>query len=486
MPTRKSPSAPVMVFCSYSHKDERQKNNLLTHLKVLERSGVVSTWHDRKITAGQDWATEIDTHLKKAKIVLLLISANFMASDYCTGIELKQAMRRHARGTARVIPIILKPCVWQIMPLHRLQALPKDGKPITRWTNKDAAYTDVAEGIRRAVEDLTAVGGATKNPSVPKQASTNEKPRSAPITPRPRTTQPVSKVVPPAQAGKPAGDKSASIQPAPQRKRPTPVTSNTKATKSRREPATPVTSAVFLPREIVSRHVEEAFKDRPKRHSGIVWLQGVWVSMREDAPLKPTLFIDDKFREDVQRVAHAGKPPLFPFGTRNVPQHNTSRLQIVQQHAIADGRGGQDEIQLTLYANGAVAVALNVTNLSGRDMNNWSAGIRINPDDVQRRLEQAWGFAVRWWRHHFKTRASSGDKLLYNIGLFDTDQYRFERPPQSLSNSYSLSTGSRPNPLMIHNEPKLISGSVFARPGPEISDAVKMLQMRFDELERFR
>jgi branched-chain amino acid transport system substrate-binding protein len=126
---------------------------LLTHLKGLQRDGVIGIWHYRDITAGKEWATEIDSHLKDAKIILLLVSAYFIASEYCSGIELQQALARHANKSARVIPIILRPCDWETMPLRELEVLPTGGKAITSWGVRDAAFKNVARGVRLAVEE---------------------------------------------------------------------------------------------------------------------------------------------------------------------------------------------------------------------------------------------------------------------------------------------------------------------------------------------
>jgi hypothetical protein len=148
------PVEPVELFLSYSHKDEALRDELLNHLAVLKRQHVISTWHDREIGAGREWANEIDEHLDSADIILLLISSDFLASDYCHDIELKRAMERHDAGEARVIPVILRRVDWTGELFDRLQALPKDAKPVTEWPNRDQALADVARGIRAAVEEL--------------------------------------------------------------------------------------------------------------------------------------------------------------------------------------------------------------------------------------------------------------------------------------------------------------------------------------------
>lgn len=144
----------VRVFYSYSHKDEKHRSKLETHLKPLNREGVIDTWHDRKITAGEKWDASIAQHLESADVVLLLVSADFLDSDYCYEKEMAQALRRHESGVTRVIPIIVRPCDWQTAPFGKLQALPKDGKAVVNWRRHDDAWTDVAKGIRKAVGEL--------------------------------------------------------------------------------------------------------------------------------------------------------------------------------------------------------------------------------------------------------------------------------------------------------------------------------------------
>ena len=141
---------PVEVFFSYSHRDEKLRDKLALHLSMLQRQGVIKSWHDRKISAGTEWAQAIDEKLNSAGIILLLISDHFLASDYCYDIEMKQAVARHEAGEARVIPIILKPVDWSGAPFGKLQAFPKDAKPVTKWTNRDEAFLNIAQGIREA------------------------------------------------------------------------------------------------------------------------------------------------------------------------------------------------------------------------------------------------------------------------------------------------------------------------------------------------
>ncbi len=144
--------ASASVFYSYSHKDERLRDDLADALALLKRQSILTEWHDRKIAAGDEWEQSIDEHIERADIILLLVSPVFIASDYCWGKEVERAMERHKAGEARVIPIVLRPVDWNGAMFGKLQALPKNAKPITLWSNRDLAWLDVARGIRAAVE----------------------------------------------------------------------------------------------------------------------------------------------------------------------------------------------------------------------------------------------------------------------------------------------------------------------------------------------
>ncbi|MBM4467864.1 MAG: toll/interleukin-1 receptor domain-containing protein [Chloroflexi bacterium] len=149
------PTKTIEIFYSYAREDEELRNELEKHLSILKRQGVLAGWHDRKISPGKEWKDEIDMHLNTARIILLLISADFMASDYCWGVEVERAMERHKAGEARVIPVILRPVDWKGAPFGKLQALPTDAEPVTSWKNRDEAFVDIAQGIRAVVKELT-------------------------------------------------------------------------------------------------------------------------------------------------------------------------------------------------------------------------------------------------------------------------------------------------------------------------------------------
>lgn len=140
----------AIVFFSYSHMDEQLRDALEKHLSTLKRQGIIESWHDRRIFPGQHVDQTIDQHLEAADIILLLVSADFLASEYCYDIEVRRAMERHERAEVTMIPVILRPCDWHGAPFGRLLALPRDARPVTSWPNQDEAFLSIAEGIRRA------------------------------------------------------------------------------------------------------------------------------------------------------------------------------------------------------------------------------------------------------------------------------------------------------------------------------------------------
>jgi hypothetical protein len=148
------PGEPLRVFISYSHKDERLRRELETHLTLLQRQKVIAMWTDRRIMPGEEWKDRIDENLDSAGIILLLVSADFVASRYCYDVEMTRALERHDAGEARVVPIILRSVDWHSAPFGKLQALPTDGKPVTLWTDRPSAWTDVAAGIRKVAEQI--------------------------------------------------------------------------------------------------------------------------------------------------------------------------------------------------------------------------------------------------------------------------------------------------------------------------------------------
>jgi internalin A len=147
-----APSDSASVFISYSHKDDDLRAELDTHLKLFQRLKLISVWHDRRIAPSDEWKASIDGNLERAEVVLLLVSADFLASDYCYDLEMKKALERHDAGAARVIPIIVRDCKWERAPFARLQVLPRDAKPVRLWPDRDSAWSNVAEGVEQILQ----------------------------------------------------------------------------------------------------------------------------------------------------------------------------------------------------------------------------------------------------------------------------------------------------------------------------------------------
>lgn len=149
------PASPIEVFFSYAQSNRDLRDKLETHLAILKRKGVIRGWHDGEIGAGEERDKALAQHLETAKVILLLISADFLASDFCYDVEMQKAIERHERGEARVIPVILDACDWEGAPFGKLASLPRGGRPVTSWVNQSEAFTDIAKGIRKQVEQLT-------------------------------------------------------------------------------------------------------------------------------------------------------------------------------------------------------------------------------------------------------------------------------------------------------------------------------------------
>lgn len=158
---------PVEVFCSYAHEDEIWLHKLEAHLRLLEQQGLIALWHDRLIIPGTNWAKTIDTHLDTASVILLLVSKDFFASNYCVGIEMQRALIRQRVGEAFVIPILVSEVNWLDAPFAHLQALPTDALPISNWPDEETALVNVAAGIRRAIEELPLLAASAPRAVLP-------------------------------------------------------------------------------------------------------------------------------------------------------------------------------------------------------------------------------------------------------------------------------------------------------------------------------
>ncbi|BAU14887.1 TIR protein [Leptolyngbya sp. NIES-3755] len=143
------------MFLSYSHKDQALIDQLTAYVAALRRRGVIQVWTDQSIEAGTEWDKAIVSYLDSADIILLALSADFLASDY-SSVEVREVLKRHNTGQAYVIPVMLRPVDWSDSPFSHLQSLPDNGKPITLWEDRDAAFLSVARSIQKVAEQLKA------------------------------------------------------------------------------------------------------------------------------------------------------------------------------------------------------------------------------------------------------------------------------------------------------------------------------------------
>jgi TIR domain len=149
---------PIALFISYSHKDEKWREELQLDLERMQEDGLIDAWYDGKILAGDDFDEEIRRKLHEAHIILLLVSRRFLGSKYIRRVEVPAALQRHEAGEARVIPIIVKPSPWEEV-FSELKVVPKDGKPIATWRIRDQAFMEVYARVRDVVADLANATG---------------------------------------------------------------------------------------------------------------------------------------------------------------------------------------------------------------------------------------------------------------------------------------------------------------------------------------
>lgn len=178
----------AVVFFSYSHKDEALRDQLESHLALLKNQGLIEAWYDRRIVAGSEVDNSILEKLETADIILLLVSSDFISSPYCYSREMTRAMERHDAGEARVIPVILRHCEWQSAPFGKLMAVPRDGRPVTSWPDRDEAFADVAKQVRRAVEVVGARSQTARPANMPPGAASRAKEDVGTASEKPRSS----------------------------------------------------------------------------------------------------------------------------------------------------------------------------------------------------------------------------------------------------------------------------------------------------------
>ncbi|KAA0989275.1 toll/interleukin-1 receptor domain-containing protein [Dyadobacter aurulentus] len=160
------------AFISYSHNDAEMLTLLHTHLAQLQRDGLVSTWTDREILAGGNLNDSISRSLNNSNIFIALLSPSYIASTYCYEKEFVRAIQRQEEGKLVIVPTIVEPCDWLNTPFSQFKALPKDGKAITTWENKNTAFVDVIQNLRKLIEN----GGLTDD--IPSQPEHSEIPKT--------------------------------------------------------------------------------------------------------------------------------------------------------------------------------------------------------------------------------------------------------------------------------------------------------------------
>jgi hypothetical protein len=182
---------PLATFLSYSHKNGEQRDKLREHFVQLERGGLIRFWDDRELQVGQEFNVAIGEELELAEVFILLVSQQFIASEYCWGTEMKRALERHEAGTALVLPVIATPCDWQHSPLAKLVVAPTGGKPISEWPNQEAGWANAAVLSRQAIVAF-------------RERSFDRRPSPAygtPLAPAPRAADPMPvRPPPPGQA----------------------------------------------------------------------------------------------------------------------------------------------------------------------------------------------------------------------------------------------------------------------------------------------
>lgn len=148
---------PISVFVAYSREDEKYKEKLLQHLSLLKRKEVINTWHDSLIIPGATWDEEVRSNLENSKIIILLISIDFLSSDYCYEQEMSRAIARHESKKSIVIPVIVRPCDWKESPIGHIQVLPKDGIPLISpvWGHEDEGFLDVVTRLKTLIARIS-------------------------------------------------------------------------------------------------------------------------------------------------------------------------------------------------------------------------------------------------------------------------------------------------------------------------------------------
>jgi len=146
----------ITLFFSYAQEDEPMLAELKKHLQPLKHQGLLTNWYDHNIAAGLEWMRERAEQLNAATLIALLISPDYLNSEYIYSTEMSKAMQRHEAGTARILPIFLHPVYWEGAPFAKLTALPSDARPLTAWDDRDKAFVNITTGISLVIKEIQA------------------------------------------------------------------------------------------------------------------------------------------------------------------------------------------------------------------------------------------------------------------------------------------------------------------------------------------
>ncbi len=149
-----SSNEQVKLFFSYAHEDREYLNEFKDYVKIFERNGLVEQWDDNELVVGEKWDSKIKDKIYSADIVIFLLSASSLASDYIYNHELKVAFELNEMDEVYVIPIIIKDCLWDMTEFSEFQILPLDGKAVNSWRLKEEAWTSVARGLKKAIDNI--------------------------------------------------------------------------------------------------------------------------------------------------------------------------------------------------------------------------------------------------------------------------------------------------------------------------------------------
>jgi hypothetical protein len=144
-------ATPIKLFIAYAPEDEAWRKILENHLMPLERENIIQPWHLGKIIPGEEWEAKTQDQMELAQIILLLVSPDFMASESCYGQQMQWAIQYHNNGRARVIPVLLRPVDWESTPFGKMQVLPSNSQPVTAWSNPDAAFLEIVQGLKHVI-----------------------------------------------------------------------------------------------------------------------------------------------------------------------------------------------------------------------------------------------------------------------------------------------------------------------------------------------